>query len=128
MFDQRKYINNYVKDNYKTIKFRVRKDDEVVIKKISNVNNLNQYLLSLVKKDINENRVYNYINNDVVIDFELSKPMQKLVNDAEDADYLDDYGLYMNLAYAIDSQAKKETTHHIIRESQWKQLMRRYEL
>ena len=37
-------------------------------------------------------------------------------------------GLYMNLADAIDSQEKKETTHHIIRESEWKKLIKRYSL
>lgn len=36
--------------------------------------------------------------------------MTDLVNKAEEADILDDYGLYMNLAYAIDSQGKKK--HH----------------
>lgn len=128
MFDKRKYINEFVKDNYKTIKFRIRKDDQIVLKKISDVDNVNQYLLSLVIKDIKENRIYNYINNDFNIDFELTKTMKQLIDDAEKADYLEDYGLYMNLAYAIDSQAKKEVTHHIIRESQWKQLVRRYTL
>ena len=34
--------------------------------------------------------------------------MQDLVVKAEKADILEDYGLYMNVADAIDSQAKKE--------------------
>ena len=46
---------------------------------------------------------YNYINNDVIIDFELSHTMKDLVDKAEKADILEDYGLYMNLADAIDS-------------------------
>lgn len=34
-------------------------------------------------KDITDNKKYNYINEDIVIDFELSKTMQDLVNKAE---------------------------------------------
>ena len=45
---------------------------------------------------------------------------------AEEADLLDDYGLYMNIADAIDSQGKKETSNHIITETEWKMLTRRY--
>lgn len=44
--------------------------------------------------------------------------MKKLVDEAEKADILQDYGLYMNIADAIDSQGKKETTHHRLRESE----------
>ena len=67
-----------------------------------------------------------FINNDVKIDFELSNTMKELVDKCEEADLLNDYGLYMNLVDAIDSQAKKEATKHIISESQWNKLMRRY--
>ena len=69
---------------------------------------------------------YNYINNDAKIDFELSHTMQDLVDKAEKADILEDYGLYMNLADAIDSQAKKEVSKHLITESEWKKLVSRY--
>lgn len=54
--------------------------------------------------------------------------MQHLVNKAEEADQLNDIGLYMNLVDAIDSQAKKETTHHQLSESRWKLLVSRYHL
>ncbi len=73
-----------------------------------------------------ENRVYNYINNEVEIDFELSITMEDLVKKAEEADLLADYGLYMNLSDAIDSQGKKEASQHIISETEWKILTRRY--
>jgi len=79
-------------------------------------------------KDITDNRKYNYINNDIKIDFELSHTMQDLVDKAEKADILEDYGLYMNLADAIDSQAKKEVNRHLITETEWRKLVRRYEL
>lgn len=126
MFDQQKYINSYIKDNYRTIKLRIRNDDKVLINKINNVDNINKYILELIKKDILENRIYNYIDNKIEIDFELSITMEDLVNKAEEADLLDDYGLYMNLADAIDSQGKKEVSNHVITETEWKRLTRRY--
>lgn len=126
MFNQQEYINEFIKDNYKTLKVRIRKDDRLLINKLSEVGNVNKYILSLITDDIYRNRVFHFIDNDVRIDFELSNTMQDLVDQAEKADILNDYGLYMNLADAIDSQGKKETTHHIIRESDWKKLTRRY--
>ena len=128
MFNQQEYINKFIKDNYKTIKVRIRNDDKLVMNKISTVNNLNRYIYDLIIKDIYQNRIYHYINNDITIDFELSKTMKDLIDKAEYADMIDDYGLYMNLADAIDSQGKKETNKHIITESQWKRLVRRYAL
>ena len=126
MFDQQKYINSFIKDNYRTIKLRIRNDDKLLINKINNVGNINKYILNLIKKDIIENRVYNYINNEIEIDFEFSITMEDLINKAEEADILDDYGLYMNLADAIDSQGKKEASQHIITETEWRILTRRY--
>lgn len=126
MFNQQKYINAFVKNNYKDIKVRIRKDDRLLMHKISEVDNVNKYISNLILEDVYRNRKYHFINSDIEIDFEVSKTMQDLINQAEVADILDDYGLYMNLADAIDSQGKKETTHHIIRESEWKKLTRRY--
>ncbi len=126
MFNQQEYINEFIKETYKTLKIRIRKDDALLINKLSKVDNINKYISSLILDDIYRNRTYNFINNDVEIDFELSKTMQSLVDEAEKADILNDYGLYMNIADAIDSQGKKETTHHVIRESDWKKLTRRY--
>ena len=126
MFDQQAYINNFIKDNYKTIKVRIRNDNRLLINKLNNVSNVNKYITSLILDDVYRHRTYHYINNDVKIEFKLTKTMQDLVDEAEIADMLNDYGLYMNLADAIDSQGKKETTHHLMRESEWKQLTRRY--
>jgi len=126
MFNQQEYINDFIKDHYKTLKIRIRKDDRILMNKISSVDNINQYIISLINEDIYRNHKYNFINNEVKIDFEVSKVLQNLMKEAEKADILNDYGLYMNLADAIDCQAKKETSHHVIRESQWKQLVKRY--
>ena len=128
MFNQQEYINNYIKNNYKTIKLRIRKDDKSLINKLSNVENINKYILSLIEKDIIDNRIYHYIDNKINIDFELSKTMKNLIDKAEEADLLEDYGLYMNLADAIDSQGKKEVNNHIITETEWRKLVRRYTL
>ena len=128
MFNQQEYINDFIKSTYKTIKLRIRNDDKLLINKINSVDNINKYLIELITKDIYENRKYNFINNDIIIDFDLSNTMADLVDKAEKADILNDYGLYMNLADAIDSQAKKEVSKHLITETEWKNLERRYQL
>ena len=126
MFNQQKYINSFIRDNYKELKIRIRKDDKLLMNKLNEVDNITKYISSLIVEDINRHREYHFINKDIEIDFALSKTMQDLVDKAEKADILNDYGLYMNIADAIDSQGKKETTHHILRESEWKKLTRRY--
>ena len=78
--------------------------------------------------DITDNRKYNYINKDIVIDFELSNTMKDLVDQAEKADLLEDYGLYMNLADAIDVRAKNEVSRNLMTEREWNLLIMRYEL
>lgn len=128
MFDQKSYVNQFIKDHYRTFKVRVGKADEVVLDRLAREPNINQYVLSLIREDIQKNRTYPFIENAITIDFPLSKTMEDLVESAEKADILGDYGLYMNLADAIDSQAKKEVTHHLLRESEWKLLTRRYHL
>ena len=126
MFNQQKYINSFIKDNYKELKIRIRKDDKLLLNKLNEVDNVTKYISSLIIEDIYRNREYHFINNDIMIDFSLSKTMQDLIEEAEKADILNDYGLYMNIADAIDSQGKKEATHHLLRESEWKKLTRRY--
>ena len=126
MFNQQKYINSFIKDNYKELKIRIRKDDKLLLNKLNEVDNVTKYISSLIIEDIYRNRKYHFINNDIMIDFSLSKTMKDLIDEAEKADILNDYGLYMNIADAIDSQGKKEATHHLLRESEWKKLTRRY--
>ncbi len=126
IFNQSAYVNHYIKENYKTIKLRVRKDDEEVIKKIESVGNVNQYLISLIRMDVAHPRKYHCIDDSVKIDFPLSPTMQNLIDRAEEADLHDDYGLYMNLADAIDSQGKLEATRHLITNGQWMALLKRY--
>jgi len=126
MFDQQKYINSFIKDNYKTLKIRIRKDNKLLMQKINEVDNVNAYITSLIIEDIYKHRVYHFINNEVEIDFELPKVIQNLVNDAEKADMLNDYELFSNIVDAIDVRAKKEVAHHRMRENEWKKLNKRY--
>ncbi|MCQ2753033.1 MAG: hypothetical protein MJ206_02120 [Bacilli bacterium] len=128
MFNKNKYISEFNKLNYRDLKLRIRKDDYIVLSTIDRNKNINKYIRDLIYEDALKKINYRYINDEFKINFALSKTMKQLVNKAEEADFLDDYGLYMNIVDAIDSQAKKETNNHIIRESQWKQLIRRYAL
>ena len=42
MFNQQNYVNKYIKENYKTIKLRIRNDDKAIIKKINEIENINR--------------------------------------------------------------------------------------
>ena len=50
MFDQQKYINSYIKDNYRTIKVRIRNDDKLLINKINSVDNINEYCIDKIQQ------------------------------------------------------------------------------
>ena len=54
-FNQKSYINEFNKNTYKMYPFRVRKDNAVIIDKLSNTRNINKYITSLIDKDINPN-------------------------------------------------------------------------
>ena len=77
IFDQQNYINNYIKNSYESIKERLRKDNALLINKIESVDNVNQYFIDLILKDIYENRVYNFINNDILIYLQKFKNLLK---------------------------------------------------
>ena len=49
MFNQQKYINSYIKDNYKSIKLRIKKDDLLLINKINtqkDIKNLKNFVMN----------------------------------------------------------------------------------
>lgn len=122
----REYINKYIKENYKTFKFRVRKENQDVINRLCDADNMTQYLIRLVKEDMKRSQKYNYIDDSIKINFKLPKNIQNLVVDAEKADLEDDYGLYMNLASAIDTNAKNATAKKQLNNFQWELLVRRF--
>lgn len=122
----REYINKYIKENYKTFKFRVRKENQDVINRLCDADNMTQYLIRLVKEDIKRNQKYNYIDDSIKINFKLPQNIQNLVEDAEKADLEDDYGLYMNLACAIDTNAKNAVSKKQLNDYQWETLVNRF--
>ena len=122
----REYVNKYIKDNYVTFKFRIRKENQQVINRLREVGNMTQYIIGLVEEDIKRNTKYNYIDDSIKIDFKLPRNIQNLVDDAEKADLEDDYGLYINLASAIDTNAKNATAKRLLSDYQWKTLVRRF--
>ena len=54
MFNQQEYINGFIRDNYKTIKLRIRNDNKLIMNKLSKVDNINRYLTNLILNDIFE--------------------------------------------------------------------------
>lgn len=52
-FNQKAYTDNYNRQTYKTVPFRVRKDDVEIIKKLISVPSMNNYIRTLIDNDIN---------------------------------------------------------------------------
>ena len=52
-FNKIDYISKYNKSNYKMYQFRVKRNDNELINKLDSINNKNQYISSLIRKDIN---------------------------------------------------------------------------
>lgn len=52
-FNQIKYQDNYNKDKYKMYQFRIKKEKTSIIEFLDQVENKNQYLVSLVENDLN---------------------------------------------------------------------------
>ena len=53
-FDQRSYINDFKKKNYKRVGIQIPLKDVEVIKKLESVENKNRYLIDLIRQDINK--------------------------------------------------------------------------
>lgn len=51
-FDQIEYINCYNRENYKMYQFRVKRDNKL-IGFLDNMNNRNNYIVSVIEKDCN---------------------------------------------------------------------------
>ena len=52
-FDQKKYVNNFNKETYKSFLIRVRKDNKAIMEKLEGVRNVNNYILKLIDNDVN---------------------------------------------------------------------------
>lgn len=55
MFNQKQYIQQYDKNNYIKHVFRVRKDDMLVNNHLKTKDNINSYILDLIRSDTYEN-------------------------------------------------------------------------
>ena len=51
-FNQKQYISNFNKDKYKSYLFRVKKENMIIINKLESLTNKNEYINSLIEKDI----------------------------------------------------------------------------
>lgn len=60
MFNQQKYINSFIKDNYKELKIRIRKDDKLLISKLNEVDNITKYISSLIVENIYRHHEYRF--------------------------------------------------------------------
>ena len=52
-FDQKKYVNSYNKETYKSFLLRVRKDNKAIMEKLESEKNVNSYILKLIDNDVN---------------------------------------------------------------------------
>ena len=52
-FDQKKYVNSYNKETYKSFLLRVRKDNKAIMEKLESERNVNNYVLKLIDNDVN---------------------------------------------------------------------------
>lgn len=50
--NKQKYIDSYNKENYKMYQFRIKRDDMDIIDKLDSCPNRNQYVVNLIKDDI----------------------------------------------------------------------------
>lgn len=54
-FNQNEYITSFNKEHYKMYQFRVKKSDVDVLNHLNQIKNKNEYILSLINKDIKSN-------------------------------------------------------------------------
>ena len=54
-FNQNEYITSFNKEHYKMYQFRVKKTDIDVLNHLNQIKNKNEYILSLINKDIKNN-------------------------------------------------------------------------
>lgn len=56
-FDQNKYIDDFNKNTYKMYQFRVRKDNKKIIQYLDNKDKRNNYIVSLIDKDLDNSKI-----------------------------------------------------------------------
>jgi len=53
-FEQRKYVNEFNKETYKSFLLRVRKDNKAIMDKLESEKNVNNYIHKLIYSDLNQ--------------------------------------------------------------------------
>ena len=71
-------------------------------------------------------RQYNFINDDICIDFQVTKNIRDAMMEAEQADADNNYSLYYNACDFIDIAAKECVVNHVLTKQQWDALITRY--
>lgn len=70
-------------------------------------------------------RKYNWIDESIVIDFDMPLIMKNLILDMEKLDEEEDYG-YLNYCEALDDLAKEAYVQGWLTKAQWDMLVRKY--
>lgn len=73
-----------------------------------------------------ETTKYNFINDDIKIDFAIPKDIQRQILKCEQYDLEDNYGSYECNLYALDSMCKMAYAQGIFTQRQWDTVMARY--
>ncbi len=68
---------------------------------------------------------YNWVRDDIVIDFKVPKIIENLMLDLEELDKNEDYG-YCNYFEGLDNLAKESYVQGLITKEQWNILIKRY--
>lgn len=68
---------------------------------------------------------YNWIDESIVIDFDMPLIMKNLILDMEKLDEKEDYG-YLNYCEALDDLAKEAYVQGWLTKAQWNMLVRKY--
>lgn len=68
---------------------------------------------------------YNWIDESIVIDFDMPLIMKNLILDMEKLDEKEDYG-YFNYCEALDDLAKEAYVQGWLTKAQWNMLVRKY--
>lgn len=75
--------------------------------------------------DMAEKKRYNWIDESIIIDFDIPKIMTNLILDMEQLDEEENYG-YLNYCDALDDMAKEFYVQGKLTKAQWDTLVRKY--
>ena len=71
---------------------------------------------------------YRWINDDIKIDFEVSKVIENTMREAEEADLAGDLGEYNGIVDGLDMLAKEAFVCRKITREQWDKIVNKYQM